>query len=131
MDNFNELVVYLLSDANKVISVGVLICALSLLLCLILRSKRKYRDIIVANFIFSSILMGFFVVTLYRNAYSEVGVERYAYLIHKANMHPQLNKEFSSYVKIHQNRIDGIDYAVLKKRLVHIEQHEINPSYET
>ncbi len=131
MENGNELLVYLLSDVNRMVFIGILICTLSLLICLGLMSKRKYRDIVIANVIFSSIIMGFFVVTLYQNAYNEVGIERYAYLIHKANTHPRLNKEFSDYVKAHQNKIDGVNYAVLKKRLIHIEQNEINQAYKT
>lgn len=125
MDILQGMFVYLISGVNKMITLGIFLSLGMLLWGLITVFRKKRREIAIATCLFSTVLAGFFIAALYKNAFHEASLDQYAYLIHKANQHPKLNQEFVTFVKNNDNRIDGVGYVVISKRLDQIEANEL------
>ena len=117
MERLEHLLVYLTTGTSGLISLGVVVCLVSLLLCVINFKHRRYRGVVFGNLIFSSILLVFLVSALFNYATQEVSLDRYAVLLQQANADPEVNRVVAEYIRDHDNNLDGFQYAVLSKQV--------------
>lgn len=126
IEKMQEILLFLSQETNLFLTIFVLISFIAAAVCCFLwLADARYRQILLASMLTASVFFGICSLGLVTKAFQEIGLREYHFLVKTGQKHPVLNRALAIFINHHNNKLNGIDYAVIKNQLTHLEREHV------